>query len=196
MMRNGILSHTSPTLYFRIAEDVSIELLPDTDAMSEVGINTIDLHGILGHTTLCREIPSQEPLSSENMEHLVLDHSIAMYNEGALNWHVNYYSWMAVSGTASMSGACMRWLKKNNLILNEIVGELYLESGEARCEYIDTGVERNASWSMFLKGARSTMHAVDEPETEEKVSLKRTRNGVNINVSIGVLRKAEATLVV
>eukprot|EP00971_Amphidinium_carterae_P191552 3801343-Amphidinium_carterae.2 len=81
-----------------------------------------------------------------------------------------------------MSGALMKWLKKNNL--NEIVSEFDLDNGEARHDYVDTGLERNATWSMFVKGAHSTIYAMDETESEVEVNFgsSRRRSGMSMTV--------------
>eukprot|EP00971_Amphidinium_carterae_P189990 3771508-Amphidinium_carterae.1 len=39
MVRQGMLSHTNATLYYRRAEDVSMELLLDFESMADVGVN-------------------------------------------------------------------------------------------------------------------------------------------------------------
>eukprot|EP00971_Amphidinium_carterae_P129170 2558615-Amphidinium_carterae.1 len=41
LLRLGTLAHTSPTIYYRRAEDLSLELIPDTESMNEAGVETI-----------------------------------------------------------------------------------------------------------------------------------------------------------
>eukprot|EP00971_Amphidinium_carterae_P144435 2862311-Amphidinium_carterae.5 len=48
ILRLEVLAHTNPTIYYRRAEDFSVELIPDTELMHEVSFETINLRTILG----------------------------------------------------------------------------------------------------------------------------------------------------
>eukprot|EP00971_Amphidinium_carterae_P160012 3172302-Amphidinium_carterae.1 len=61
------------------------------------------------------QLPSTAAINDKEMSTIFLDHSISMWRAAGTNWHLNYYSAIAMASTASMTNAWKSWLTRNGM---------------------------------------------------------------------------------
>eukprot|EP00971_Amphidinium_carterae_P088617 1753448-Amphidinium_carterae.1 len=132
--------------------------------MADVGVNHVDMHAILGRSELVIQIANTRVINTDTMQSLFLVHSIVMWSEGTMGaqWHMNYYTGLALASTPSMAGALRTWMQNNGL--GELLLEFFTADNEPRFPFTDTGIESNSTYAYYLKSACASKWSITETD--------------------------------
>eukprot|EP00971_Amphidinium_carterae_P352341 6492555-Amphidinium_carterae.5 len=163
-MANGMYTVYSSSIYFRRAEDISIEFVPNyiEANANKAGQETamFNLRGAMGQPIGVWNIEEWQRIDNEAQATIWLDHSISAWSQSETQWHLNEFSAITMCNTHSMSRTFRNWCEQNNLmaVLNK-----YLEAdGTIKQQYVmaNNGVEHNHNQAMALHRWQRDNHMV------------------------------------
>eukprot|EP00971_Amphidinium_carterae_P023228 458292-Amphidinium_carterae.1 len=81
LIRTSALGSVKARTYFRRAEDLSFELIPDESQMQEDQIRSMAFHSVLGRTQLVIKLENTMAIGAHTKSSLFFDHSIVLWCE-------------------------------------------------------------------------------------------------------------------
>eukprot|EP00971_Amphidinium_carterae_P300181 5964261-Amphidinium_carterae.4 len=143
-MANGVYS---ASIYYRRAEDISIEFVPEHNGRETVNLN---LMGCMGPPMGVWNIVDWQRIDTSAQSTLWLDHSISAWAITDTQCHLNDFTAITMLNIRSMSQRFGNWCDQNTL--TGVLNKCLEADGTIKQQYAvaDNGVERDHKQAMSL----------------------------------------------